>query len=182
MIGWLQFLVQITQKKSFATVTGRGENPRYDSQDWCGTALRQTNYQQTFDATYAVRGFLHVGCACYTQQHTVDERQFPGAVWVSLGIDSWKHSQMMIQSPRVHGWSNLPRTQGVTSKVIQWGLKKTHSQTTCKWPTNHLKHILDIVVWIPNFSMPDFSFVGAVWSKPHWEDKNMLEPYFFLMF
>ena len=83
---------------------------------------------------------------------------------------------------RVHGWSNLPRTQGVTSKVIQWGLKKTHSQTTCKWPTNHLKHILDIVVWIPNFSMPDFSFVGAVWSKPHWEDKNMLEPYFFLCF
>lgn len=55
--------------------------------------------------------------------------------------------------------------------------KRIHKQPVSD-QTNHLKHILDIVVWIPNFSMPDFSFVGAVWSKPHWEDKNMLEPYF----
>ena len=135
-------------------------------QDWCGTALRQTNYQQTFDATYTVRGFLHVGCACYTQQHTVDERQVPGAVWVSLGIDLWN----------THKWTyNLPsawmikstKNTGCDEQSHPMRVEKPHSQTTCKWPTNHLKHILDSVIWIPNCSMPDFSFVGLHLEEKH---------------
>ena len=155
VIGWLQFLVQITQKTSFATVTRRGSISRYDCQDrdlrhlwennryWILLARlhdhylckidvgqhwdKQTTSKHLMPHTQSEDFFMLVVLAILSSILLTNDR-FQELFGSVLGLICETHTNEHTIS-RVHGWSNLPRTQGVTSKVIQWGLKnRIHKQ------------------------------------------------------